>query len=278
MQSSGISIPVTLALALAALVYTRGWYRLRDARSNLVPRWRFAVFFAGLISVWIAVGSPLAELDHEMLFIHMVQHLLLMAVGAPLILLGAPIAIRTIRQGLTHPALGWLAGTAAVIGWHVPAAFELAMRSHFWHATQQATFFLAGILFWSPVIGSRTGIANKPEWFVPLYLFLGTLPCDALSAFLTFCDRVVYKSYARRPHPLDISPLQDQETAGALMWVCVTFVYLLPAVVITIRLLSAPDAGPEMSSALVSSPSSCRNSQNGFAISTGNRLKKKLRG
>jgi cytochrome c oxidase assembly factor CtaG len=250
MESGGVRLAVTLAVVLAALVYTRGWYQLRNALSNPLPGWRFAVFVAGLISVWIAIGSPLAELDHEMLSIHMVQHLLLMTVGAPLILLGAPIALLPFRSPLVHaiwrrltqPALAWLAGTAAVIGWHVPAAFELGMRSHLGHATQQATFFAAGILFWWPVIECRPDIRNRPRWFVPLYLFLGTLPCDALSAFLTFCDRVVYEPYVRRSQLFDISPLQDQETAGALMWVCVTFIYLVPAVVITIRLLSPPAA------------------------------------
>ena len=248
MESGGVRLAVTLAVVLAALVYTRGWYQLRTALSNPVPRWRFAVFVAGLISVWIAVGSPLAERDHQMLSIHMVQHLLLMTVGAPLILLGAPIVllpsryplVRTIWRRLTQPAVAWLAGTAAVIGWHVPAAFELGMRSHLWHVTEQATFFAAGILFWWPIIEQRPGTAKRSRWFVPLYLFVGTLPCDALSAFLTFCDRVVYEPYVRGSQLFDISPVQDQETAGALMWICVTFIYLVPAVVITIRLLSPP--------------------------------------
>src|SRR5262249_41653245 len=248
MESGGVHLAVTLAVVLAALVYTRGWYQLRTALSNPVPRWRLAVFVAGLISVWIAVGSPLAELDHQMLSIHMVQHLLLMTVGAPLILLGTPIVllpfpyprVRTIWCRLTQPAVAWLAGTAAVIGWHVPAAFGLGMRSHFWHATQQATFFAAGILFWWPIIEQRRGTAKMSRWFVPLYLFLGTLPCDALSAFLTFCDRVVYQPYGRGPQLFDMSPLQDQETPGALICVWVTFIYLVPAVVITIRLFSPP--------------------------------------
>jgi putative membrane protein len=246
MQSGGVSIPVTLALALAVVLYTRRWYQLRNAFPKPIPRWRFAVFVAGLISVWIAIGSPLGDLDHELLSFHMVQHLVLMTVGAPLILLGAPIVllpfryllIRTIWNGLTQPAVAWLAGTAAIIGWHVPAAFELGMRSHVWHVTQQATFLAAGILFWSPIIEDRRDTATGSRWFVPLYLFFGTLPCDALSAFLTFCDRVVYQPYMRQAQLFDISPIQDQEAAGALMWVCVTFIYLVPAVLITIRLLS----------------------------------------
>src|SRR5262245_24019653 len=97
-HSGCVSIPVTLALVLLALVYTRGWYRLRTTRPTLIPTWRFALFVAGLLSVWIAVGSPLAEGDDELLSIHMVQHLLLMIAGAPLILLGAPIL--AFRYGL----------------------------------------------------------------------------------------------------------------------------------------------------------------------------------
>jgi putative membrane protein len=73
---------------------------------------------------------------------------------------------------------------------------------------------------------------------VPLYLFLATLPCDILSAFLAFCGRVVYPSYLAAPRLLDLSPLQDQECAGALMWVSVTFIYLIPAVIITVQILS----------------------------------------
>src|SRR5690242_5315989 len=141
MQSSGVSISVTLALALALVLYTRRWYQLRNALAKPIPTWRFAAFVGGLISVWIATASPLAELDHRMLSVHMVQHLVLMTVSAPLILFGAPILLlpfryplmRTIWSGLTQPAVAWLAGTAAVIGWHVPAAFELGMRSHLWH-------------------------------------------------------------------------------------------------------------------------------------------------
>jgi cytochrome c oxidase assembly factor CtaG len=71
-----------------------------------------------------------------------------------------------------------------------------------------------------------------------LYLFFATLPCDALSAFLTFCGRVIYPSYLSAPHPFPISALQDQEWAGVLMWVCITFIYMVPALALTIRILS----------------------------------------
>jgi cytochrome c oxidase assembly factor CtaG len=158
---------------------------------------------------------------------HMVKHLLLMAVGAPLILLG----VRALPR-LHNFVWCWLAGTAAVVGWHIPAAFQLALHSHMWHDLENASFLLAGLLFWWPVV------QPSPRWSVPLYLFMATLPCDILSGFLVFCDRVVYPSYHAGPHLFHWSPLQDQEFAGALMWVTVTLVYLIPAVLITVQLLS----------------------------------------
>jgi cytochrome c oxidase assembly factor CtaG len=189
--------------------------------------WRLAALAGGVFSVWAAAVSPLARLDHQLLTAHMAQHLLLMTVAAPLILLGAP----PMRLHF-HPVLCWLTSTAVVIGWHVPALFELGMKSKSWHEVEHASFLAAGLLFWWPVIG------RKLRWSIPLYLFLATLPCDALSAFLTFCDRVVYPHYLHAHRLFDISPLGDQEFAGALMWVCITFVYLGPATVVTIQLLS----------------------------------------
>jgi putative membrane protein len=252
---------VTLALILLALVYLRGWHRLRIALPNVLSEWRLTAFMGGLFSMWAAVASPLAFLDHRLLIAHMVQHLLLMTFAAPLILLGAPVI--TLQHGLpqrfvlgiltqlvrwrpvagfggilSHPAFCWLASTATVIGWHVPALFELGMRSQRWHEIEQACFFTAGLLFWWPVIRPWPSLARWPEWSIPLYLFIATFPCDALSAFLTFCDRIVYAHYLSAHRPFEISALGDQECAGALMWVWVTFAYLVPAAVVTIQMLS----------------------------------------
>lgn len=211
-----------------------------------LSRWRLAAFIGGLLSVWAAVGSPLASMDHHLLTAHMAQHLLLMTVAAPLILLGVPPVtlwpgfdrLRALGSIVTHPVFCWLAGTAVVIGWHVPVLFELGMRSALWHEIEHASFFAAGLLFWWPVIRPSSSLATSPRWYVPMYLFLATLPCDALSAFLTFCGRVIYPQYLSAHRLFDISPLGDQECAGALMWVWVTFVYLAPAAVVTIQMLS----------------------------------------
>jgi putative membrane protein len=170
----------------------------------------------------------LAHLDHHFLAAHMVMHLLIMLVAAPLILFAAR---RTLVRWHPPIAACWLAGTLTVLIWHVPAVFELALQSHFWHQFELASFLVAGIVFWWPIIQTHP----SARWSVPVYLFLATLPCDALSAFLVFCGHVVY-----RPYRSGISPLEDQALAGALMWVTVTFAYLIPALVLTARLLSEP--------------------------------------
>jgi putative membrane protein len=191
-----------------------------------------AAMTGGIAALWLAVASPLAHLDHHLLTAHMAQHLLLMLVAAPLILLGARPA--TLPQ--PHLAICWVAGSFTVIFWHIPAIFELALESRLWHGFEQASFVIAGILFWRPMIDSS-------GWWAPVYLFLATLPCDALSAFLAFCGHVVYRPYlSGHAGMFGLSPLDDQALAGALMWVTVTFAYLIPSLVLTARLISGRES------------------------------------
>src|SRR5580704_4532623 len=85
------SLPITFAVALTALLYCRGWFAAREAFPNAISARRLGAFLAGLMAVWAATGSPLAHLDHELLTAHMAQHLVLMTIAAPLILVGAPV-------------------------------------------------------------------------------------------------------------------------------------------------------------------------------------------
>lgn len=260
-ESWSFQFPITFVLVLATFFYVRGWSRLRNALPNAIPVWRLAAFMGGLFSLWIAVGSPLQDFDDALLSIHMVQHILLMGVAPPLILLGAPALpllhglpqsfvrgflgpilrwapLQGLGRILSHPVFCWLAATLALIGWHTPRAFELALQSQFWHEVEHACFFTTSMLFWWPVVQPWPSVARWPRWSIPLYLFLGTLANDAVSAFLALYDRVLYPSYASAPRLFDISALDDQAFAGALMWVFGTFVYVVPAVAITIQILS----------------------------------------
>jgi putative membrane protein len=195
---------------------------------------RLATLGGAGVALWIALASPLAYLGHHLLTGHMLQHLLLMMVAAPLILISSG-SMALPGSGL--PAVFcWLAGTLTAIFWHVPAVLAITLRSHPWHVVQQISFLIGGILFWIPAIATPP---RGSGWLIPVYLLLATLPCDALSAYLVFCGHVVYPSYGSTARMFRMSPLDDQALAGALMWVVVTFAYLIPALILSARLLSS---------------------------------------
>jgi cytochrome c oxidase assembly factor CtaG len=265
LESWTIPVPLTFALVLAALLYVRGWFHLRSGSVNVISGWRAGSFLLGLFFIWVAVGSPLVAFDEQLLTVHMVQHLLLMTIAPGLILLGAPVMpllhgfprqfvqsvlgplfrwspAQRLGRVLSQPAFCWLAAAVALVGWHVPAAFGLALRSEAWHVVEHSCFLGAGFLFWWPVVQPWPSVPAWPRWSILLYLFLATVPCDILSGFLAFCDRVVYPAYLSASRPSGISALGDQQCAAALMWTCVTFVYLVPATILTMRLLTSQNS------------------------------------
>jgi putative membrane protein len=266
--------PVSLALTLLfeAYRYLLAWVPLRLISRTAIPTWRAASFFLGLLLVWGACGSSLAAYDHNFLTVHMIKHLLLMTVAPALILLGEPIRVfwmgmpafgrrvfrgvlrrspvRRFARMITRPVFCWTFSAMTLLVWHLPALFALGMRSEAWHMAEQVSFFSAGLLFWSPVIKPWPSPSPEPRWSMLLYLFLATLPCDILSGFLAFSDRVAYPMYFFTPRLLGISALEDQECAAALMWTCVTLLYLVPAAILCSKLL-APRTVREHGSQLV---------------------------
>jgi putative membrane protein len=256
-----------VALVLTAIFYIRGWRLLRRSSPDLLSSGRLAAFLAGMFCLWFAIGSPLSAFDEVSLTVHMIQHILLMLVVPPLILLGAPALpllhglpqsfvrpalgpflrwqpVQSLGESLTHPLVCWILAAVALLAWHVPASFELALRSEFWHEVEHVCFLSTSLLFWWPVVQPFPSEPRWPRWSIPLYLFLGMFPSGALGAFLAFCDRVLYRSYRDAPPLFSLSPLADQILAGSLMWVLGIFVCLIPAVVITLELLS-PAAVPK---------------------------------
>jgi putative membrane protein len=246
-HSASESFWISGALIFTLMMYLRGWLRRRCHDHDDVESWRAGSFVIGLLFIWIATASPLAALDHELLTAHMVQHLLLMTLAPPLILLGMPRKplVHGLLHGTTHPALCWLAAAGTLVVWHIPSVFMLGLRSPAWHGAEQASFLATGLLFWLPVVRPSQNSSRWPESSIILYLFLATLPCDILSGFLVFCDRAVYPVFLSSPRSFGFSALEDQQCAGALMWTCVTIVYLIAGSVFTARLL-APHRSEEV--------------------------------
>jgi cytochrome c oxidase assembly factor CtaG len=238
-------------------IYARGWRELHARVPARFAPWRLATFLCGVAALGVAIASPLEGYAERWLQAHMAQHMLLLVVAPPLLWLGFPQLpllrglpawlrsrvgslqaappLQRLGATLSHPLAGWTALAAATWGWHLPAAFQLALRVEAWHAVEHACFLAAGLLFWWPVVQPWPSRARWPRWAMIPYLLLADLQNTALAALLTFSDRVLYPFYAELGGP---SALDDQTAAGVLMWVPMSLVYLIPAGVITLRLLS----------------------------------------
>jgi putative membrane protein len=249
-----------IGLSLLLVLYLLGWRAASRTRYCELPPWRGACFVAGIISLWIAIASPIDALDDYLLAAHMMQHFILMSVAPPLIVLGAPTVpllrglprwlIRAFSRPVfrtrwfhkscrlvTHPIFAWLAMNIAYLGWHVPGLFELTFRSEHIHNFEHLCFILTSIAFWWVVIAPWPSRSRWMRWTIIPYLLSADVLNTVLSATLAFSGKVLYPSYAAAPRICSLTPLQDQVAAGAEMWVLNSLIFLVPAVVITMRLL-----------------------------------------
>jgi cytochrome c oxidase assembly factor CtaG len=257
------SLPLVplIGLSLTLILYLRGWQAAHRTRPDELPSWRAACFISGILSLWIALASPIDALDDYLLAAHMIQHFILMSVAPPLIVLGAPtvpllrglprLLIRLFSRPvfrarwfhalcrlLTHPVFAWLAMNIAYLGWHVPVMFELTFRSERIHDFEHLCFFLTSVAFWWVVLSPWPSQPRWPRWTVIPYLLGADILNTVLSATLAFSGRVLYPSYAQAERITSLTPLKDQVAAGAEMWVLNSLVFLAPAVLITMQLLT----------------------------------------
>jgi cytochrome c oxidase assembly factor CtaG len=251
---------LTSALLLTAAVYLRGWFAIRRTRRALFPVWRLAAFLLGLATIWISIASPLDGFADQLLSAHMVEHLLLMSIVPPLLLLGYPVvpllrglprfvriyllgplirlhSLRSLGHFLVTPLVAWLIMNLVLLGWHVPAAYDFALEHEHWHEFEHACFLFSSILFWFPLILPWPSRQRYAGWHMLLYLVSADVINTILAAFLAFCDRPVYSYYLRQPNAFHVDPLGDQVAGAAFMWVVGSAVFLLPALYITVRLM-----------------------------------------
>lgn len=257
--SWGSSPGTVLVLVVAGVAYARGVRatRQRPALAGIVRRRRRAAVAAGVVLV-AALASPLDAAAGTLFSAHMVQHLLLTAVAAPLVVLAAPL--RTIRRGLTLPtrrvldrfrvplagdaplrrsATAWATGlfVATTSAWHVPALYGAALDSSLVHAAEHLTLLGAAVAFWWAVLGA----ARRSLLWAIAGLFVACIHGGALGALLALSPRAWYPLHAASAERWGIDPLADQQIAGAAMWVPTATIYVAAMAVLVHRWMARRD-------------------------------------
>lgn len=193
------------------------------------------LFTLGLLVLGMAEGTPLHDLSERYLFsAHMTQHLLLMLVAPPLLLLGTPEWLvrplttqrwmRPVMRLLTKPLLAGVLFNVLLIVWHLPPLYDGALRVHGLHYVQHLVFVTASVLLWWPVLSPLPEYPRLSYAGQLLYLFVVAFPQKLLAAILTFIGHPIYPTYADAPRMWGISALTDQQVAGAIMWAPMAFI------------------------------------------------------
>ena len=274
---------VIIVLALAGTLFITGWRRLRR-RTRPQRRagggwhasavWRPVSYVAGLIFVGLALMSPLDVLSSQLFSMHMIQHLLLIMVAPPLLLLANPMPFMLwglpgkwrlkIGRGLsrllngksifrhylrkaTTPGIVWMFWLVSIIGWHDPNAYNAALSSDLVHDLEHLTFFLGGMLFWWHVTGAGPRIHKQFGLIGRIAFALSAVPPNMLTgAVIAFATEPIYTYYNNVPRLMGLSVLEDQQLGGVIMWVPGSMMYIIAALVLISRLLQGESRKPPL--------------------------------
>jgi cytochrome c oxidase assembly factor CtaG len=252
---------VGVLLVVSAALYLTGYRRVTSSKAPPGGIRKSAAFFgAGWLTLTIALVSPLAAVTDGLFSAHMIQHELLMVVAAPLLVLGRPLAVwtwglpgawraapaRIVHHSafvgawnpLASPLGATLVHAAAIWVWHVPRVFELSESSIGAHALQHAAFLFSALLFWwallKPARGGRVGVGV-------VCLFVTMLHTGALGVLLTFSGEVWYPQATGHASHWALTPLEDQQLGGLVMWVVGGLPYVGAALALAGRWLRSPE-------------------------------------
>lgn len=234
---------IALPLAVTAGLYARGireWLR-RSTRAREAIRREMIFFISGFVVLAAALISPLHELGETLFSAHMIQHELLMAVAAPLLVLGKPVVPLTwgfpasLRRSISRvfaiqvpPLAAFLLHAAAIWIWHFPRLYDASVTSEVVHAAQHISFLGTALIFWWALLHAR-GAAI-------VYLFLTAIHTTLLGALLAVSDTPFYSVYSDAGSRVwGLTRIEDQQLGGLIMWVPGGIVYLLGALYLMLK-------------------------------------------
>ncbi|HJM54204.1 MAG TPA: cytochrome c oxidase assembly protein [Dehalococcoidia bacterium] len=251
--------PVTVVLLFLYGVYLFGLYRLnsRAGKSDVmsISAGRVALTTLGFAALTFALVGPVDVLAEDQFFLHMIQHLMLTLIAAPLMLAASPVAayLWSLPADVRHVVSGSLAGhgrtnwvlrkltfpRAVIIVyiltmyvWHLPVLYDAAIHSEPLHYLEHLMFFGAGMMFWWPIAGPAPMRSQLSYPQRLLYLMLAFTPSAALGAGLTLVGTVLYTHYEATPMHWGVGAGEDQSIGGLIMWVPGSFILVGAATVL----------------------------------------------
>ena len=244
--------PAVVALLLASGgLYARGVTRLWAASEtgSGIPVWRVLSFAGGWTALLLALSSPLHALGSALFSAHMAQHEVLISIAAPLLILGRPVVpflwafpkesrhsfgalarrrtVARVLGVLTTPSVAFALHAIALWAWHLPGLYQATLSSSLMHSLQHTSFMFTALLFWWTILGANRGELARGR--AVLYLFVTALQTGALGALLTFAPSLWYPAYAATTGSWGLSPLDDQQLGGLIMWIPGSIAYLIAA-------------------------------------------------
>jgi putative membrane protein len=244
----GVEPLVIASLAISGWLYFRGVRRLwRESSGGVgIRKWEAASYAGGWFALFIALVSPLHPLGSVLFSAHMTQHEVLMLVAAPLLVLGRPIIaflwalpfgwrrrvgrvgkvgwVESTWRTITNPLAAWAIHAVALLSWHIPLLFQATLGSELVHTAQHLSFLLSALLFWWALIHGRRGLMGYGA--AVLYMFTTSVYTGVLGALITFASTPWYPAYSDTTQSWGLSPLEDQQVGGLIMWVPAGLVYL----------------------------------------------------
>jgi len=258
---------IVLPLAISAVLYARGLRVLWDEHVGRgIGVWEAGSFGIGWLISALALVSPLHALAEQLFSAHMAQHELLMAVAAPLLVVGRPLVpmlwalpssvrrrvgrvtrrtdVRATWRLLSRPPVAFVIHGVAIWLWHIPVLYQATSASDAMHGLQHLSFFGTALLFWWSIVHGHApgGRAGATSFGLAVLLLFGTaLHSGALGALLTFSHTVWYPVYATSAAAWHLTPLEDQQIAGLIMWIPASLAYLVAALALFASWLRASE-------------------------------------
>ena len=228
-----LEVVALCVLLLAAYLYAVTYLRPQPsdagrADAGRVKRSQMVLFTLGVLTLYAATGSPLHSLaETYLLTAHMLQHLLLTLVAAPLLLAGVPgwlwrAMLRTpgampVARVITQPVVAFAVFNASLLLFHLPPTIDLQLRVHGFHFFVHFALTASGLLMWWPILSPLKELPRLSEPLQIGYLFLQSLLPAVMASFITFSESAVYSFYADAPRIWGLTAVDDQQIAGGLM-------------------------------------------------------------